>query len=57
MISYLGQRFAMLQSKVVLSTLLRHFKFELSPSAKPPILANQIILKSLNGINLIVSRQ
>ncbi|XP_057367282.1 cytochrome P450 4C1-like [Daphnia carinata] len=53
----IGQRFALLESKTVLSTLLRRFKFEIAPSAKPPILSNQLTLKSMNGINLLVSRR
>lgn len=56
-LSYLGQRFALLESKTVLSTLLRRFKFEIAPDAKPPILSNQLTLKSVNGINLLVSRR
>uniref|UniRef100_A0A0P4YCM9 Cytochrome p450 n=1 Tax=Daphnia magna TaxID=35525 RepID=A0A0P4YCM9_9CRUS len=50
----IGQRFAMLEGKVVLSTLLRRFKFEVC-TAKPPIPSTQLIFKSLNGINLVVS--
>ena len=52
-----GQRFAVLERKIVLSTLLRRFKFEVSVNTKPPIVANQLVLKSMNGINLIVSRR
>ena len=47
----------MLESKIVLSTLLRRFKFEVSANTKPPIVATQLVLKSMNGINLVVSRR
>lgn len=55
--SHVGQRFAMLESKVILSSLLRRFKFQLSENSKAPIPSAQLILKSLTGINLIVSRR
>ncbi len=47
----------MLESKIVLSTLLRRFKFEALSNTKPPIIAYQLVLKSMNGINLVVSRR
>ena len=49
-----GQRFAMLEIKIVLSTLIRRFKFEVSPDAAPLIPSCQITLKSLTGTNLVV---
>jgi cytochrome P450 family 4 len=52
-----GQRFALLESKVVLSSLLRRYKFELSSYAKPPIPSYHVVLKSLTGINLVVSER
>ena len=47
----------MLESKIMLSTLLRRFKFDVSANTKPPIVANQLVLKSMNGINLVVTRR
>ncbi|EFX88228.1 hypothetical protein DAPPUDRAFT_311767 [Daphnia pulex] len=51
----IGQRFAMLEGKIVISNLLRRFKFEQSPNAPAPIPSFQITLKSLTGIHLSVS--
>ena len=52
-----GQRFAMLETKILLSSLLRRFKFEISPGCKVPIPSAQLILKSLTGINLVISHR
>lgn len=49
-----GQRFAMNEARVILSTLLRHLKFEVSPECVPPEPAVLVTLKSLTGVNLIV---
>jgi hypothetical protein len=51
------QRFALLESKVVLSSLLRRYKFELSSYAKTTIPSYHVVLKSLTGINLVVSQR
>jgi len=51
----IGQRFAMTEEKVLLSTLLRKFRFDLSPTAPKPVPTIQLTLKSLTGIHLLVS--
>lgn len=51
----IGQRFALMEEKVVASLLLRRFKFSVPSKSEKPIPSNQIVLKSVNGINLIVS--
>ena len=50
-----GEEFASLTLKIVLSTLLRKFEFNLSPDAKRPKPTSQIILKPVGGINLLVT--
>jgi cytochrome P450 family 4 len=52
-----GQRFAMAEEKVVLSSLLRRFKFELSPTAPMPRPSMELTLKSATGVHLLVSRR
>ena len=52
-----GQRFALIEEKIVISTLLRRFKFSLSPSISNPIPSYQLVLKPLNGMNLIVTQR
>jgi len=51
----IGQRFALIEEKVVLATVMRQFRFELT--SDKPIPSLQTILKSLNGIKLLVSRR
>lgn len=60
----IGQRFAMMEEKTVLSLLLRKFRFSVAPlkestkqkqSLAAPIPSNQVILKALNGIHLFIS--
>nr|QST15018.1 CYP4AP5 protein [Diaphanosoma celebensis] len=53
----IGQRFAMAEEKVVLSSLLRRFRFQLSSSAPKPRPAIELTLKSTVGIHLVVSRR
>ena len=47
----------MAEEKVVLSSLLRRFKFELSPTAPLPRPSVELTLKSSTGIHLLVSRR
>ena len=54
---FAGQKFAMAEEKVVLSSLLRRFKFELSPTAPLPRPSVELTLKSSTGIHLLVSRR
>nr|QST15017.1 CYP4AP4 protein [Diaphanosoma celebensis] len=53
----IGQRFAMAEVKVVLSSLLRRFKFQLSPTAAAARPSIELTLKSADGIRLLVSRR
>lgn len=52
---YEGQRFAHMEVKVTATILLRKFQFKVSPLAKKPIPSFQVVLKPLNGIELIVT--
>lgn len=52
----IGQRFAMMEIKIIVSTLLRRFKFELSPLSAKPVPSMQSVLKPIDGqINLLIS--
>nr|QST15019.1 CYP4AP6 protein [Diaphanosoma celebensis] len=53
----IGQKFALMELKIVLSTLLRKLQFKLPPGAKKPEPSYQLILKPVDGINLEVSRR
>ena len=59
----IGQRFAAMEEKVVLSWILRKLKFSLLPpddstikqhKLPAPIPSNQLVLKSMNGIQLYI---
>jgi len=52
-----GQKFAMAEEKVVLSSLLRRFKFQLPVVAALPRPSIELTLKSSTGFHLIVSRR
>ena len=49
-IKSLGQRFAMAEMKVVTSSLLRRFRFELPPNA--PVPTAEVTLQSATGIHI-----
>ena len=53
---FLGQRFAMLEEKVVLSCLLRRFRFRYDMDANGPAEpCVELVLKPKNGMPLIIS--
>jgi len=52
---FTGQRFAMIEMKVLLSWLLRRFKFSVSPLHTAPVPSFQVVLKPMQGIHLVVT--
>lgn len=52
MMSFTGQKFAVLVLKSVLSKVLRNYEMFSAGSDFEPLLASEAILKSKNGINL-----
>jgi hypothetical protein len=52
---FLGQKYAILMLKSSLSTILRRYK--LLSGVTPLDLANELVLKSLSGINIKLERQ
>merc|ERR1712071_606672 len=53
----IGQKFAMIEEKVILSTLIRRYKFQLSPLSPRPIPSFQGILKPMNGMHIVISKR
>ena len=55
---YLGQKYAMLEMKIVLANLLRIFRFSVLDQSQPMIQPSfEVVLKSKQGIRLIVSKR
>lgn len=52
----IGQKFAILEMKSTLAALLRHFKFH-EAKAPQPVPVAELILKSSNGINVIIEKR
>lgn len=46
----IGQKFAMLEIKSVVSKILRHFTVEMAPDQEEPLLVAELILKSKNAL-------
>jgi len=53
----IGQKFAMIEEKVILSTLIRRYKFQLSPLSPRPIPSFQGVLKPMNGMHIVISKR
>ncbi|GAB0098949.1 Cytochrome P450 [Sergentomyia squamirostris] len=51
----IGQKFAMIELKVTLSKILRHFK--LIPVSEHPSIAADLIIKSVNGIRVRIKKR
>ncbi|KAK9685622.1 Cytochrome P450 [Popillia japonica] len=52
----IGQRFAMLELKAVISNVLRHFEI-LPADGYKPILIPNVVLKSLNGVEICLKER
>lgn len=48
----IGQKFAQLEMKAVTARILQNFKLELADPDFEPILTAEVVLKSVNGINI-----
>lgn len=53
----IGQKFALLEEKVVLSTLLRSYKFESTEKREDLVLMSELILRPKSGIRLKISKR
>lgn len=48
----IGQKFATLEMKSVVSKILQHFEISIDASYSEPVLIAEIVLKSVNGVHL-----
>lgn len=53
----IGQKFAVLEMKSLVSKVLRNFEISMDPSYRKPILIAEIILKPENGIFLNLKKR
>lgn len=53
----IGQKFAQLEEKVMLSTFIRNFKFKSSDSRKDMKFIQEIVSRPINGIKLIIEKR
>jgi len=51
----IGQRFAFMEEKVLMASLLRRFKFSVDYQQPSPVPSYQMVLKAIGGIHLSVS--
>lgn len=50
---FVGQKFALLEEKAVISSLLRDYKIK-SVDSRDKLIMNELILRPHNGVNLIL---
>lgn len=53
----IGQKFAMLEMKCTIAGLLRHFRFREAKTTEEPVLLAELILKSGNGVNVVIEKR
>lgn len=53
----IGQKFALLEIKCMMTKILRNFKLTVDPSYKEPIPVAELVLKSENGVVLNLERR
>lgn len=53
-----GQKYGILETKIVLANLMRRFRFSVADSSQPMIIpSSEIVLKPKHGVPLIVSKR
>lgn len=48
----IGQKFAILEMKTIISAILRHFEISVDPSYKEPLVCGELVIKPQNGMVL-----
>lgn len=53
-----GQKYGLLEIKIVLANLLRRFRFSVADPSKPMLIpSSEVVLKPKHGVPLIVSKR